>query len=176
MKNLIDIYEGILGDIDTNIDKMDDDVKHVSKFAYKFKLVGCQGVTSSSSGMIVSANLKRAIKNLSVLKNSLNTDAIERGLFSGSTTLNKKCREFLLWLDNMDLSSFAGKDFGADGTRKEFNLFLQQEMTNTGILNAARAMIHVTSTSVGGKDEIRLMLSDTHKWRDAIQFRFKIVA
>ena len=176
MKNLIDIYEGILDDIDTNVNKMDDDIKQVSKFAYKFKLMGCQGVTASASGIIVSANLKRAIKNLSVLKNSLNTDAIERGLFSGSTALNKKCREFLLWLDNLDLSSFAGKDFGADGTRKEFNLFLQQEMTNTGILNAARAIIHVTSASVGGKDEIRLMLSDTHKWRDAIQFRFKIVA
>lgn len=175
MRNIIDLYEGILDDVDVAVGKMDDDLRHASKFAYKFKLIGCMGLNASSSGMIVATNLKRAIKDLSPLKDSLNASAVDRAIFTKSGSLNKKMRSFLLWLDHLDISSFHGSDFSNNGDRKEFNAFIFKALTDAGILNMARATVHITSNSVNGPDYIKIMIYDTADYRDTIQLSFRIV-
>ena len=71
MKNIIDIYEGLLKGQDAHLSMSDDDVKALLTLGTHMRLHYVNNCTESAAGMFSAQSLKVATKNLPYIDNNI---------------------------------------------------------------------------------------------------------
>lgn len=163
------LKESILGDIDTNVDKMDSDIEQLSKFGYRFKVVSGNGLDTLGIGMFSIKSLRKHTINLQ----AIDEDPV-RGIWSRKKIDNEKVQLFMKWLNNLDLSPLGNFDSEDNSFRKELQSLLNTKVTEFEIFNNNRADIHVPSNAATQHGELKIMIMDKRPghWKECMQFRF----
>ena len=169
MKNIVDIYEGLLKGQDAHLSMSDDDVKALFTLGTHIKLHYVNNCTESSAAMFDARNLKLATKDLGYIDKN-----IERGQFDK----RNKLKMFANWLSNLTL-----EELGLDRWNLEDNDFRYElaKKLNTKIgclglfTNPYYTNIWVPTTRATGKDTIDFMITRSDKVSSGMKFIFDII-
>ena len=169
MKNIIDIYEGLLAGQDAHLSMSDDDVKALLTLGTHMRLHYVNNCTESSAAMFDARNLKLATKNLPYIDNN-----IEKGQFDK----RNKLKMFANWLSNLTLEELGlnSWDLENDSFRQELTKRLQIKCSSNGLFtNPFYTNIFVPSTRATGKDTIDFMIIRSDKASNGMKFIFDII-
>jgi hypothetical protein len=169
MKNIIDIYEGLLKGQDAHLSMSDDDVKALLTLGTHMRLHYVNNCTESSAAMFDARNLKLATKDLPYIDKN-----IERGQFDK----RNKLKMFANWLSNLTLEELGLDDWNLtdDDFRQELTKQLSIKCSSNGLFtNPYYTNIWVSSTKVTGKDRIDFMISRFDKVSNGMKFIFDII-
>jgi hypothetical protein len=170
MKDIYNIYEGLLKGQDSHLSMSDDDVKDILKLGTYIKIRTVRGCNESNAGMFNAQGLKQLTKDLSYID-----DRIERGIFDK----RNKLKMFANWISNLtvDQLNIGYKiDPSDDEWRKQFIDCLNIMCGAAGIFNNPfYTNVSTSSTKVTGKDTFEIMVYRLDKYTPGIKFVFDIV-
>ena len=165
MKSIIDVYEGILGDIDINIDNMDSDINSLNKLGYNFKF---DKIVGDSCDAFNVRNLRKLVSNIEPLKNGKNPDIASARYMRGKLD-NEKIQLVLQWLDNLDISQFSNSDWNK-GTYKEFTRYVLDQAIKQGIFNDPK---NITVYCNNLHSRLEIFIFNLLKTNKMIAFRYE---
>ena len=169
MKNIIDLYEGLLKDMEDHLSMTDDDVKDMMTLGSHIKLHVVVGCTEANANLLNAQALKTVTKGLPYID-----DRIERGAFDK----RNKIKMFANWISNMTTT-----DLGLDCIdpadnkwRGEFIKSFETKCGANGIFqNPFHTYVASTSTQKTGKKEFEVMVVRSDKCQVAFKLIFDII-
>lgn len=158
------LYESILSDVDTNIERGNNDVEKVITFGKRF--VFERAIVGSASGSILSmSSLKKLTKDMTYM-----SDKIERGQFDrqGKVKLFANLIDHLSLVDlGLNIMGDTGEDF-----RKELTVKLNDYCKDNNIFNNFDAVhMWVVSERATGKDELHIIAARNDKYSNSYMFK-----
>ena len=160
------LYESILDDIDTNLEKGEDDLKKVTTFGYIFDLTTVQNCSDFTAQMFSIRGLKAATKGMDYIN-----DKVARGRFDSKSKLKLFCK----LLDNIQLNDL-GLTFTKldDNFRRDFAIRLQEYCNKLKVFNNTNVDIFCPSGAVCEEGELRIFLDQLYKPGVDIQLKYKL--
>lgn len=169
MKDIYNIYEGLLQGQDSHLSLSDDDLKALLTLGTHIKLHYVNNCTESSAAMFDARNLKLATKDL---------DYIDANIEKGQFDKRNKLKMFANWLSNLTAEDLGIKSFDLtdDNFRYELTKKLNTKIGCLGLFtNPYHTNIWVSSTKVTGKDTIDFMITRSDKVSSGMKFIFDII-
>lgn len=165
------LYEGILGDIDTNVNKMDSDVEDLNKFGYNFTYTNIASLSVERVCYMFNINgLRNATKMMKPLEDGNNPNVLNYKYAYGKLN-NEKLRLFLLWLDHVDISKFANADWTSKSTLREFTSYLSDLAKKQGIINKPQDVV-IYANRVNKNYKIEIFIYNLVKTNDMLAIRY----
>lgn len=163
---MITLYESILDDIDTQIEKGDEDIIKTTIFGHMFDLTTVQNCSDFTAQMFSLRGLKTATKGMDYIN-----DKVARGRFDSKSKLKLFCK----LLDNINLTDL-GLTFTKldDDFRKNFAVALQAYCNNNKVFNNNNVDIFCPSGVVCENNELRIFLDQLYKSGVDIQLKYKL--
>lgn len=158
------LYESILSDVDTNLERGNNDVEKVITFGKRF--IFDRAIVGSASGSILSmSSLKKLTKDMTYM-----SDKIERGQFDRQG----KIKMFANLIDHLSLIDLGVNIMGDTGEdfRKELTVKLNDYCKDNNIFNNFDTVhMWVVSERATGKDELHIIVSRTNKYSNSYMFK-----
>ena len=139
MKNIIDVYEGLLKGMEDTLDRGEADIEAVYKLGNRLKLYNVVNCSDTSASVLNANNLKKLTKDLPYID-----DSIERGIFDS----RNKIKMFANWISNINMMDFGYTkfDFMNDNFRDEFGKKLNKKCNQLNLFNGDYTSLFIPST------------------------------
>ena len=171
------LKESLLADIDSSLEKGDEDIQKHGKFGTLFTF--CDGISSSTASMVFSVrDLKRLTKNLDYINDNIRPEKV---IFDN----RHKCNMFLNWIEHLtfkelgiDIHKYS--DFSSDQFLKDMTKALRDICLKNNIFNSPdRAGIYILKAKMFNhnynrdKDALfEIFISDKTKFSASSMMKF----
>lgn len=141
MRNIIDIYEGLLKGMEDTLANGEADIEAVYKLGNRIKLYNVRNCSDISASVLNANNLKKLTKDLPYID-----DNIERGVFDK----RNKIKMFANWISNINMMDFGytNFDFTDDNFRDDFGKKLNKKCNQLNLFNGEYITLFIPSFHV----------------------------